>query len=98
MTQMVERAAKALEVACNGDVTRLPIPNPRTWDTPMSAIGVTSKDAARAALLAALDLSEAEITAIVGEHNSKGGWLIDADELRACAAALKAWTQGETAT
>lgn len=95
---MIERAAKALERACEGDVTRLPILNPRTWDTPMSAVGVTSKDAARAALLAALDPEDGELVealtqrvAVLDEHD----WVKYGHLVRFTLVALKEMAQGE---
>lgn len=82
MSDMVERAAKpVLEFA---------------FAYRLEEVGnASSVDAARAALLAALDLTEAELAPLQHEGDTPGAWKYNegvADTL----AALKAMAQGET--
>ena len=84
MSDMVTRAGDAVMAALKRPFGDFPV---EQMHEPWNVV------AGRMVLLAALDPSETEVAAIVAAHNAEADWLIDADELRACVSALKAWVQ-----
>lgn len=49
-----------------------------------------SENAARVVIAGGLNIAEAEIALLVSAHNAtKGAWLIDEDEMRACLSAIR---------